>query len=238
MAKVSPRRISQLLAQGRNGRTRVEQGKALEDLICYIFERVPGITLTIQDEKNVFETEELDLPFWNDRIEGSLPHASFPDILLVECKNWSSTVESEEVSWFVSKLRSRGLPFGMLVAANGITGRQQARTAAYSVVAQASLEGRRIVQLTETDLTTLRDTAQLVLLLKRKLCQLVVSGAGFYRPVHKDLKFNGSRNTSYCAYSMTPGQAFNGQVSRWNRKTNYQPFLALCGAKPSDSPFL
>jgi hypothetical protein len=66
-----------------------------------------------------------------------------------------------------------------LVAANGVTGNQQARTAAHSVLAQALLEGRRIVVLTETDLTALRDTAELVLLLKKKLCQLVVSGAGF-----------------------------------------------------------
>lgn len=179
MATLSSRRIAQLLARGRNGRTRVEQGKALEDLLCYIFERVPGITLTIRDERNVFDTEEIDLAFWNDRIEGGLPHASFPDILLVECKNWSSAVGSEEVSWFVSKLRSRGLLFGILVAANGVTGNQQARTAARSVIAQALLEGRRIVLLTEADLTALRDTAELVLLLKKKLCELVVSGAGF-----------------------------------------------------------
>jgi hypothetical protein len=179
MAKLSARRISQLLTRGRNGPTRVEQGRALEDLICYIFEKIPGITLTTRDERNVFDTEEIDLAFWNDRIEGGLPHASFPDILLVECKNWSSAVGSEEVSWFASKLRSRGLLFGILVAANGVTGNQQARTAAHSVLAQALLEGRRIVVLTETDITMLRDTADLVLVLKKKLCQLVVSGAGF-----------------------------------------------------------
>ena len=177
MAKLSPRRISQLLAQGKNGRTRVEQGKALEDLICHIFERVPGITVTARDEKNVFETEEIDVAFWNDRFDNGFQF--LPEILLVECKNWSFAVGSEEVSWFISKLRSRGLLFGILVAVNGVTGSQQARTAAHSVIAGALAEGRRLLVLTGTDLISLRNTAELVLLLKNKLCQLVISGAGF-----------------------------------------------------------
>jgi len=80
---------------------------------------------------------------------------------------------------FISKLRSRGLAFGILVAANGVTGSQQARTAAHSFIAGALAEGRRLLVLTSTDHTPLRDTAELVLLLRNKLCQLVISEAGF-----------------------------------------------------------
>src|SRR5579864_4839579 len=88
--------------------TNYHKGKALEDLICFLFEAVPGI-MTRRNKKNIFETEEVDVFLWNEFFPGGLPSPAFPPHILVECKNWSEKVSSREVSWFDTKLRDRGL---------------------------------------------------------------------------------------------------------------------------------
>lgn len=159
---------------GTNGATTADQGRALEDLICYVFTQVPGISITRRNAMNAFQTEEIDVALWNDgHIDGFF---FLPNIILVECKNWSSRVSSSELSWFDTKLRSRGLSFGVLVAANGITGDAAEITAAHSIVAAALREGRRLVVIKSDELLALTDSPQLVRLVKEKLCDLAVKG--------------------------------------------------------------
>lgn len=166
--------IEAYVEAGRNGATTADQGRALEDLICYVFTQVPGITITRRNELNAFHTEEIDVALWNDG------HADgfffLPNIILVECKNWSSRVGSAELSWFDAKLRSRGLSFGVLVAANGVTGNAEDLTAAHSIVAASLREGRRLSVIRSDELLTLTDSHELVRLVKEKLCDLAVKG--------------------------------------------------------------
>src|SRR5439155_17976966 len=159
---------------GANGATTAVQGRALEDLICYVFTQVPGISITRRNEMNVFNTEEIDVALWND----GHPEGFFflPNIILVECKNWSHSVTSAEVSWFDTKLRNRGLGFGILVAASGITGEAEDLTAAHSIVAAALREGRRLVVIRSDELLALTESLHLVRLVKEKLCDLAVKG--------------------------------------------------------------
>lgn len=157
-----------------NVATTAERGRALEDLICYVFTQVPGISVPRRNEMNAFQTEEIDVALWNDgHVEGFF---FLPNIILVECKNWASKVGSAELSWFEAKLRSRGLSFGILVAPQGITGRAEDVTAAHSIVASALREGRRLVILKSDELLDLTDSLQLVRLVKEKLCDLAVKG--------------------------------------------------------------
>jgi len=159
---------------GANGATTAAQGRALEDMICYVFTQVPGIAITRRNEMNAFHTEEIDVALWNDgHVDGFF---FLPNIILVECKNWSGRVSSTELSWFDAKLRSRGLSFGVLVAANGITGDTAEITAAHSIVAGALREGRRLVVIKCDELLTLVDSTELVRLVKEKLCDLAVKG--------------------------------------------------------------
>lgn len=159
---------------GSDGATTAEQGRALEDLVCYVFGQVPGISVTRRNELNAFLTEEIDVAFWNDCVVDGL--FFLPNIILVECKNWSSKVTSAELGWFDTKLRNRGLNFGMLVAPQGITGIPQDITAGHSIVAAALREGRRLLVITTGELLALQDSTQLVLLIKEKLCDLAVKG--------------------------------------------------------------
>lgn len=159
---------------GQNGATTAVRGRALEDMICYLFGLVPGITITHRNELNEFETEEIDVALWND---GDPAGVSFlPTVILVECKNWSNNVSSIEVNWFDSKLRNRGLDFGILIAARGITGDAAELTNAHHIVASALKEKRRLLLITVPELLALADTDGLAHLIKQKFCDLAVKG--------------------------------------------------------------
>lgn len=159
---------------GRIAQTTAEQGRALENLICYVMGQVPGVAITHRNEMNAFETEEIDVAIWNDcPAEGLF---FLPNIILIECKNWSNRVGSVEVNWFDSKLRNRGLTFGILVTTQGITGQAADLTAAHATVAAALREGRRLVIITTDELIATASTEELIQLIKRKLCDLAVKG--------------------------------------------------------------
>jgi hypothetical protein len=171
--------IDQLIVQdfidaGLNAQTMTEQGRALEDLICYVFGLVGGIAVTHRNEMNVFETEEIDVALWNDGAPDGFHF--LPSVILVECKNWSTRVGSHEVSWFINKLRSRGMDFGILISTKGITGNSSDLTAAHHIVAMSLAERRRLLVITTDELLALSDTDGLTLLVKTKLCDLAVRG--------------------------------------------------------------
>ena len=140
--------------------------------------------MTARNTLNAFQAEEIDVAFWNEGDPAGL--RMFDHILLVECKNWTAPAGYPELAVFNDKLTSRGLPMGIFVAAAGITGTPAALTAAHEVLARALSQGREIIVLTRREIEELADTADLVLLLKRKRAQLAVSGnhlrAGQGRP--------------------------------------------------------
>ncbi|HEY2033310.1 MAG TPA: restriction endonuclease [Rhizomicrobium sp.] len=175
MAAIDQATVANYIQTGLNGNTTNIKGRALEDLVSYVFGLVPGITITHRNALNVFDSEEVDVALWNeiDQLGFFFP----PNLILVECKNWSKAVGSAEVSWFDTKLRNRGLDLGILVAARGITGDANDLTAAHTVVAAALRERRRLVVITTDELAGLVSTEELATLVKRKLCDLMVKGA-------------------------------------------------------------
>lgn len=175
MAAIDEQIIQGYLDQGENADTTTGKGRALEDLVCYLFGLVPGIAITQRNEMNVFDTEEIDVALWNDKDPTGF--VFLPDIILVECKNWSSAVGSGELNWFDTKLRNRGMEFGVLVATKGITGNANDLTAAHKIVADALKEKRRLVVITQDEILALPDTDALCHLLKKKMCELAVKGA-------------------------------------------------------------
>ncbi|MDQ0148036.1 restriction endonuclease [Pseudarthrobacter niigatensis] len=174
MQTFDPLHVATLFSLGDQALTNVVKGKALEDLIAYLFECVPGVTVSARNTMNAFSAEEIDVAFWNEGEPAGL--RLFDHILLVECKNWSGPVGYPELAIFNDKLQSRGRPMGILVAAHGITGQSTALTAAHSVIARALSEGRELIVLTRAEIENLREIDQLVKLLKRKRAQLAVSG--------------------------------------------------------------
>ncbi len=170
MAAYSKKAILEFLAKGDAATTTSEKGKALEDLICYLFEKIPGLSLTERNVKNAYESEEIDVAFFNDQHAAGLKFLS--QILIVECKNWNTPVGSSQVDWLASKVRRRSLECGILVAANGITGDEADGKAAQDIVKAALMEGIRLLVITREHIEGLQSTKDLVTLLKRKMLQL------------------------------------------------------------------
>ncbi|WP_439658206.1 restriction endonuclease [Lentzea sp. HUAS TT2] len=177
MTAIDCAHVAMLLKAGDDATTTTARGRALEDLIAYLFELIPGITVTARNELNAFKAEEIDVAFWNEGDRAGL--RLFDHILIVEAKNWASPAGYPELAVFNDKLQSRGRPMGIFVAASGITGDPQNLTRAHSVLARALSEGREIIVLTRSEIEKLPDTDELVQLLKRKRAQLAVSGTIF-----------------------------------------------------------
>jgi Restriction endonuclease len=174
MAPIVAATVQAHVNAGCNAATTAEQGRALEDLICYVMGLVPGVAITHRNELNAFDTEEIDVALWNDAAADGF--VFLPNIILVECKNWSTRVGSEELAWFDTKLRNRGLTFGILVTTLGITGNAADMTAAHNIVAAALRERRQLVVITTNELLALESTDALARLIKLKLCDLAVKG--------------------------------------------------------------
>jgi hypothetical protein len=175
MARYNQRRIRNYLRTANSGAaSTAEKGRAFEDLICYLFEIIPGVEITQRNEMNVFDTEEIDVAVWNNGKSNGLHF--LPNIILAECKNWAAPVSSIEVNWFASKLESRGRDFGILVANNGITGNAADLTAAHAIVARHLENGRQIILITKNDIEGLETTQDFIRLIKERLCRLVVTG--------------------------------------------------------------
>ena len=179
MARISRRRIQQFLTRSREATTTTEKGRALEDLICYLFETIPGISIGARNVLNPFETDELDIGLWNEKSETRL--FSLPDVIPIECKNWDSSVGSAEVDRFIGKLRRRGLRFGILIATNGITGNTEDKDAAHAIIMAGLMEitPMRIIVITLEELSALEDSDQLLEMMKRKISELQIYGTVF-----------------------------------------------------------
>lgn len=177
MARIAKTKIGNYLDVADNGATTAERGRALEELVSYVFKCVPGIGITKRNDLNVFQSEEIDVAIWNDKHPRGL--AFLPNLFLIECKNWSVPVGSNEVNWFDTKLRNRGLPFGILVALNGITGDAADRTGAHQIIAAALREQRQMVVISRQEIEALSNSNQLISLVKEKLCELAVTGTLF-----------------------------------------------------------
>jgi hypothetical protein len=178
MTPIDRAHVVALFATGDTATTTTARGRALEDLITYLFELIPGITVTARNELNAFKAEEIDVAFWNEGDPVGL--RMFDHLILVECKNWSTPAGYPELAVFFDKLQSRGRPLGIFVAASGITGDPSSLTAAHSVLARALTQGREILVITRREIEKLTNTDELVLLLKRKRAQLAVSGTIFH----------------------------------------------------------
>jgi hypothetical protein len=64
MGAIDQVHIEKLLRKGSEAQTTKQKGDALEALICYLFQNIPGITVTRRNERNAFDTEEIDVAFF------------------------------------------------------------------------------------------------------------------------------------------------------------------------------
>jgi hypothetical protein len=98
----------------------------------------------------------------------------------VECKGWENAVNSEQVSWFLTKIKHRGVSFGVLFAANGITGVDGHLTRSHFLVATALTEKIKMVIVTRVEIEALNTGEELAALIIEKVTRLHATGGRCY----------------------------------------------------------
>ena len=178
MGAISQNRIQQYWAAGEAAATAHGKGQALEQLVRYAFEKITGVQHYMSNVVNQAQSEEVDVAFYNSKEKRGLPFLEH--LILAECKNWSAPVGAPSVREFTTKLKHRACANGILVAANGITGDPQDRTAAHDAVRMAlAVERIRILVITRGEIDAWTHSDDIVELLKLKLCQQAVEGSIF-----------------------------------------------------------
>lgn len=79
-----------------------------------------------------------------------------------------------EIAWFIMKVWGRGQRFGILIAANGITGNSRDLNRANQLIARALGQGTSILVITREEILALTSSLDLVRLWQIKLTRLVI----------------------------------------------------------------
>ncbi len=151
---------------------REDKGTALEQFCCVFFDALPGVRVAERRAVDDMDSQEVDIVLDNDRHPSGL--FTLDPILFVEAKNWSRRVGSAEVAWFDWKVRLSGYKQAFLVVANGVTGRADDRNAAWSILRQANMEGRRLLVLSPKEMAGCANPPQVQQLIQSKLRALAV----------------------------------------------------------------
>jgi len=96
-----------------------EKGRSLEELVCRLFQTIPGFSIS---DRIRTATEEIDISILNASQEPIWDKEK--TLILAECKNWSGKAGKNEVVLFRSKIENRRnrSSFGVLVSWNGFAG--------------------------------------------------------------------------------------------------------------------
>jgi len=154
--------------------TNQEKGASFELLCINMFEHLNGVEVTEHDIR--MPSEEIDIVLWNAQTEEIL--RPWDSVILVECKNWSSTVGAPVLDNFVNKVRRRALTTGILVAANGVTGGfvkgDGSEAGAAGILTSALQDGIRVIVITIDDIRSLASLDDIRALIKKRYCGLYV----------------------------------------------------------------
>ena len=102
----------------KNAKTNKEKKDTLEGLAEFLFNSIERIEVIAKDART--SAEEIDLILKNESDDSFWRQLGTP--LLVECKNWSRKIGTDEVIIFKDKLDTAGTRVGILIAIKGITG--------------------------------------------------------------------------------------------------------------------
>lgn len=173
MARYSQNTINRLLSESDNAASPDIKGAKLEELVKYLFDKVPGVTFYASNILDGVRAHELDVIFANDQRNSDLYFLDF--IIITECKNTVNRIGSHDVGWFVRKLQDRGATTGILISLSGITGEADGQSNAHSEIINSLLRDKiRILVIKREDILSFQNTNDMVELLKRKIMKLTI----------------------------------------------------------------
>lgn len=173
MARYSQQNIHRLINESDNAVTTTIKGAKLEELVQYIFNKIPGVTFYARNVLDGLRAHELDVVFTNDTTRSKLPFLDYT--LITECKNTASRLSGHDTRWFISKLQDRGLSSGILISLSGITGIVDGVSCAHSEVLNALTRDKiKVLLIDRNEIMSLTTTEDLVNILQAKLLRLTI----------------------------------------------------------------
>ncbi len=173
MANYSKPNITRLLNESDIAPNTAVKGAKLEELVRYIFNKVPKVSFYASNVLDGVRAHELDVIFTNDVRNSPLYFLDFT--IITECKNTADRTSSAQVGWFVRKLQDRGVSTGILISLSGITGVADGLSNAHSEILDALVrDGIRVLVITRDDILALNKTDDLVALIQRKILKLTI----------------------------------------------------------------
>lgn len=132
------------------------KGDLLEDLATYLFLLIPSFSPR-RNVKDIFDTFETDIVVRNLSTSADPLAEILGRHILVECKNWKDPVGVSDVGYFLYRMRLTHVAFGVIFAANDITGSSTEEKAARSIIRKAFHEdGSICVIINKSDLEDLQ----------------------------------------------------------------------------------
>lgn len=173
MARYSQNTVSRLLRESDNAPNSDVKGEKLEELVRYLFDKVPGVSFYAANTLDGVRAHELDVIFSNDQRNSDLYFLDF--IIITECKNTANRIGSHDVRWFINKLQDRGVKTGVLISLSGITGEADCQSNAYSEIINAlNRDGTKVLVIKRDDILSFSNTGDLVGLIQRKIMKLTI----------------------------------------------------------------
>lgn len=173
MPNYSQKIILKLLHESDNAATADLKGAKLEELVNYLFSKVPGVQFYAANTLDGVRAHELDVIFKNDQRVSDLYFLDF--IIITECKNTGNRIGSKDVRWFISKLQDHGVKNGVLISLSGITGEADGKSNAHSEIINAlNKDGTKVLVIKRGDIEAFTTTDNLVDLLQVKIMKLAI----------------------------------------------------------------
>jgi len=149
---------------------RKKKKETLEELADSLLKGIKNIKVRERNLKNA--SSEIDLVA---EYRGSDDYTIFDDyerFILVECKNWESSVGAKQVRDFVKKIQNTKTNLGIIFAKNGISGTHKGSYAMREIDLAFQNQGISIVVFNENDLENIHDGTDFYELLDEKLFNL------------------------------------------------------------------
>lgn len=173
MAIYSQNTINRLLRESDNAPNSDVKGEKLEELVKYLFNKVPGVSFFEANTLDGVRAHELDVIFSNDLRKSDLYFLDF--VIITECKSTADRISSRDVRWFISKLQDRGVKTGVLISLSGITGEANGRSNAHSEILNAiTRDGIKVLVINRDEILSFSNTGDLVGLLQRRIMTLII----------------------------------------------------------------
>jgi Restriction endonuclease len=173
MAVIDNLAIVAALLVGDTG-TIQQKGSALEAVVQSTFCEIDGVRCLKVRAVDLDGASEIDLLLHNRRTVGALDF--LPELLLVECKNWTAPVNTATLRSFTSKLAESRLEVGILVASSGVTGDPDEQTACYAHLRRQFDQNRlKVIILTRDELQALTSTEAFCELLMDKYASFIMN---------------------------------------------------------------